>query len=119
MKNGHISFITLYTIMRDYFTAALPHSVSKESADIVNAHLVEANSEFMVTPNPLKSSVMGQPKAAIDTVLLDRHKVQALDEDIIAMVRWLMNNGYLELDTSGNAFCRATDKMLQVKTLQV
>lgn len=48
MKNGHISFTILYEIMRDYFTAALPHSVSKESADIVNAHLNKANSGFMV-----------------------------------------------------------------------
>lgn len=44
MKNGHMSFSTLYTIMRDYFTAALPHPVSKESADILNAHLEKANS---------------------------------------------------------------------------
>lgn len=119
MKNGHISFSTLYTIMRDYFTAALPHPVSKESADIVNAHLSAANSGFIVTPNPLKVSVTAQPTAAIDTVMLDKYKVQALDEDIIAMVRWLMKNGYLELDTNGSAFCRATDKMLQVKALQI
>lgn len=34
------------------------------------------------------------------------------------MVRWLIKNDYLELDTNGNAYCQATDKMLQVKTLQ-
>ncbi len=66
----------------------------------------------MVTPNPLKASVTAQPTVAIDAVLLDKNKVQALDEDIIAMVRWLMKNDYLELDTNAN--CRATDKMLQV-----
>lgn len=44
MKNGYMSFSTLYTIMRDYFTAALPHPVSKESADILDTHLEKANS---------------------------------------------------------------------------
>lgn len=119
MKNGHISFSTLYTIMRDYFTAALPHPVSKQSADIVNAHLAQASSGFRVSGSPLRVTSAAQPTAAIDAALMEKGKTQALDEDIIAMVRWLMNNGYLELETSGNAYCRATDKMLQTKTLQI
>ncbi|MGC1018944.1 hypothetical protein WKH24_21825 [Pantoea agglomerans] len=119
MKNGHISFSTLYEIMRDYFTAALPHPVSKESADIVNAHIDKAKSGFMVSKPGLTVSVKAQPTARIDAVLIKAETAAALDGDIIAMVRWLMANGYLELDTSGNGYCRATDKMLQVKTLQV
>lgn len=118
MKNGHISFSTLYTIMRDYFTAALPHPVSKESADIVNAHLSIANSGFMVKGPGLTVSVKAQPTAKIDAALLRAETAAALDGDIVAMLSWLRANGFVELDTSGNAFYRATEKMLQVKTLE-
>ncbi|MDQ1223850.1 hypothetical protein [Pantoea ananatis] len=119
MKNGHISFSTLYEIMRDYFTDALPHPVSKESADIVDSHIGKVKSGFMVSRPGLTVVVKAQPTAEIDAALIKDETATALDGDIVVMVRWLIVNGYLELDTSGNAYCRATDKMLQVKTLQV
>lgn len=117
MKNGKITFSTLYDIMRDYFTAALPHPVSKESADIISAHLEKCNSGFMVSGPGLRVTVKAQPTAKIDAALIKDESAAVLDTDIVAMLRWLKDNDYLELDTSGNAFYRATDKMLQTKTL--
>lgn len=119
MKNGHISFSTLYTILRDYITAALPHPVSKESADIVNAHLSIAKSGFRVSGPGLKVTVKAERTAKIDGALLKADTAAALHGDIEAMLSWLRTNGFVELDTSGNAFYRATEKMLQVKTLLV
>lgn len=118
MRNSDISFESLYKIIRDYFTEALPHYVSDDSSTIIQPFLKSVGSHTKVKGRDLDLISLSKKQLhVIDEVLKDSVKRYALAEDIKAFLLWLAGNGYLEWDGSGNGAYRATDKMLQVKKL--
>jgi hypothetical protein len=117
MKNSIISFESLYEIMRDYFTGALPHFASQDADCIVQPFLDKAKVSTKVRGPDLYVAVHGIKTHPIEDVLCNESKRKAFLEDIGACLQWLSANGYLTWNGSGNGSYRATEKMLQVKKL--
>jgi len=119
MKNSVIKFETLYEIIRDYFTGALPHFASQDADCIVQPFLDKAMSYTKVRGPALDLISQGSKMHPIDEVLCNATKRKAFLEDIDASLKWLSANDYLTWNGSGNDSYRATEKMLQVKKLEI
>lgn len=119
MKNPAIKFETMYEIIRDYFIGALPHFASQDADCIVQPFLDKAMSNTKVRGPGLEVVSRGSKMHPIDDVLCNETKRKAFLEDIGACLNWLDANGYLTWNGSGNGSYRATEKMLQVKKLEI
>ncbi|MGC1086455.1 hypothetical protein [Pantoea agglomerans] len=118
MKNSVIKFETLYEIIRDYFTGALPHFASQDADCIVQPFLDKVMSYTKVRGPGLHVISEGSITHPIDEVLRDATKRKAFVEDIDGCLRWLSVSGYLTWNGSGNGSYRATEKLLQVKKIE-
>lgn len=118
MKNQLLSYDDVYSMVRQHCLLRFPQQADCHPQITVNAYLKSAGSSLHAPAPGLNFSHRTDDVISdFDRFILSDHDREALFADIVDMVRWMAENGYLQSGGEGGFAYYPTDKLLRSPTL--